>query len=186
MGLYLLPCLLVWIASACLRWQCATLQTDICVSWSQDQVLVNTQACSATNHCSLAGTKEEIRTANLTKSAGEVACVHNYRLTPRTDYVIQGNMNCWLDDANDKLKEGTAPKQCSKLGWGDEACRLANSHMSECVCGLDGNYYCALGTADEVLQPYWRLCQAFYISEARKTYWALLREFYVLFMVSCR
>ena len=183
MGFWVLLLSLGLAASSCPRWQCANLASDTCVNWYQDVVLVNNLPCSATNHCSYAGTLGAIRIANLTRDAGEVACVHNGGITPKEDYLIQGNMNCWLDDPDDKLKEGTAPKLCTNLGWEDEACRLANNHISECVCGLDGNYYCALSTADTVLESYWELCKAVYISEARQTYWALLREYYVLFMV---
>lgn len=147
-------------------------------------MLVNSQPCSAGNYCSYAGTLAEIQVANLTRDAGEVRCVHNLRLTPNPDYVNPGNMNCWLKDPDDRLKEGTAPKQCSQLGWRDEACRLANNHISECVCGLDGNFYCALSTADAVLAPYWELCEALYTSAPRSEYWALLREFYVRYTVT--
>ena len=154
-----------------------------CVQWTQDRVIVNNQGCLEGDYCSFAGVRDAIRTANLTMDQGMVACAHNYKFEPNPAYVVTGNLECWLKDANDRLMEGASPKQCSKLGWEDESCRLVNNHMSECVCGLDGNFYCALSDADPVLESYWRLCEAAYISEARQAYWAVLREYYVLFSV---
>lgn len=184
MGVVLLWLWLGLTQASCPRWNCASLPSDTCVQWSQDRVLVNDAACSNSNYCSLAGIQASIRTANLTMDQGTVPCAHNFKFEPNPAYVIAGNLDCWLKDDKDRLREGTAPKQCSKTGWEDEACRLANGHMAECLCGLDGNFYCGLGEAEPVLASYWQLCSAPYISKARQAYWAALREYYILFSVS--
>lgn len=170
----LLSPLLTRSQTTCPSYQCSSLESSICMSWSKGIISLNSNGCPSKSICSLE--KAMIEYA-LNPESGSYSCE-----TSSSSDSISGYNYCGKDSKYKKsLKSGSFPKECSIAGYSDENCLLDDGSYLECRCGLQSKLYCNPNPDSEVFDDYWSKCddEDYVVKAGFYNYYKTLYEFYV-------
>ena len=136
---------------ACQKWECASLEYDVCAEWDEKQVKINTNNCAWPKKCYLLGLELE-KTWNV---QGKLYC-EDFLLKPSVPPI-----NCHVRRAGYQY-ESRHPIKCYK----NSQCVTSRGVVKNCVCSMDGNGYCELQEGDQELDEYAETCYGLTYDEA--------------------
>ena len=162
-------------AETCKVWTCVS-QTDpsICLTWSGDAVIVNTQGCTSyQEECTYSTAVAAIAQA----SSGTYKCEQAATSQQSFSFVSCGKR----EPQQRRLKTGVFPKECQAEGTQDPACQLEDGTMLLCKCGLDGKKYCQPNPSDVPFDEYWTACgqEGYVVQDAFFQYYKLKHDLFV-------
>lgn len=127
----------------CPIWVCDTLPDLTCGSVVGNIVYLNEKGC-AWEACNKVYVYNEYLKMNETSAF--IPCITDPYYTAVYPETVNYYVDCPIQNSDANLANGTDPKICLT----DDDCLLQDGTKSECVCGMDGNYYCAPDISSEL------------------------------------
>lgn len=136
----------------CPSYQCGTLGENVCMTWSNGKIVLNSSGCSSKFVCSLS---QALTSYALSPLSGSFMC-HS-----PTDGTSNSGYNYCGDDISYKksLKKGSFPKECFKAGFSDYNCLVDDGSYLECRCGMQGKLFCNPSPSSDEFQNFWDECE---------------------------
>mmetsp|Transcript_19560 Transcript_19560/g.35848 ORF Transcript_19560/g.35848 Transcript_19560/m.35848 type:complete len:220 (-) Transcript_19560:3948-4607(-) len=168
-------------ATYCPEWTCDTLGLDTCVKVHGSQLLMNTDGCDTDFYCKLSDVNEWYALVKL-PSSDEFPCTRQNFDGIDSVEVDSGEWYCGDRNELFDLYEGSHLKRCSSRA----DCLSRGGWTAECMCGMDGFYYCKPDISSEAFDEYWDVCESVknktfdpQISGAYRTYWEYYAQYYI-------
>ena len=161
-------------AQTCTPVSCVQLDRYNCAARNQSQsiVSVNLYGCSGMG-CLLSSYQNWMDG----ETSDVLQCDQLQNYVPNT-----GITTCDPQPLGDTLSNGDVfPVRCQSSA----DCQLDNGSFAACICGLDGNMYCAPGLGAEVFHGLWDLCQSSatgQINTADYEHYLMLQRYYVQYI----
>ena len=157
----------------CRRYECVSLEVDICAKRAENSTLVNSIPCSAGKRC-LVGNLEKLE---FSQTSDTLLCeeFEEYESYTWDDLVYE----CGEKKSKREFVSGKKLVVCSA----DDDCILDDGTNTTCQCGADGSKYCVPAWDSSTFNSYWTECGQG-IKRDRLNFWILFKEFYPLWATS--
>ena len=154
----------------CPVYTCQSLAEGVCAQYVNMTVTLNSNACPSGSSCSLTSLMPAMTHAyesdfyTLDETEGETTpdsmltylCPPS-EIDPLADSDLEYNA-CLERDLEKVVGSGQFPVPCYYPGFEDTACTLVNGEIGQCLCGLNGQAYCALSEGSPLLNSLFEKC----------------------------
>ncbi|CAG9322878.1 unnamed protein product [Blepharisma stoltei] len=169
-------------AAYCPQWVCQSLNYTVCATLQGTQILANSNGCPTDFYCKLEDFYDwsDLLSPSSTKS---FYCTRqNYDGVDSSTIDSQGSSFCGTRNPDAFLAVGSHPKKCTT----QQDCKTREGWSTQCVCGLDGYFYCEADISSNAFDGYWKVCQIsknltndLRIDARNRTYWNWYQKYYV-------
>ena len=184
---------LIQASPLCPAYTCAPLDPGLCASYSNMTVRLNSNACPRGFECSLQSLMSvmthayESDFAVVDESEGDISpdTVLSYQCSetgkdPLADSDPEYNA-CFDRNLERVVASGQFPVPCYYPGFEDTACTMVNGEIGQCLCGLNGQAYCALNEGDPLLHSLFEKCGTSMLHQTR-TLWTAFTNHIVQYL----
>lgn len=161
------------IVKGCRKYECVSLEVDICAKRAENSTLVNSIPCSDGKRCLVSSLQD----LEFSKSSDTLLCeeFEEYESYTWDDLYYE----CGKKKSRREFVSGKKLVLCSS----EDDCILQDGTNTTCQCGADGSKYCVPAWDSSTFNSYWTECGQG-IKRDRLNYWILFKEFYPLWATS--